>query len=159
MNSAIERLLTLRVSDVMQRNVIQLPAYSMMGEAAETLLQHEISGAPVVDDQGRCVGILSALDFVRRERDLAQGRAAERRQGHSGPKPMLNLGLFDDERIETNMTRNVHSVRIDATLMQAAHIMCAAHVHRVPVLDASERPIGMISSLDIVAAMVHAIEE
>jgi len=159
MNSAIERLLSLRVSDVMQRHVIQLPAYGMMSEAAETFLKHEISGAPVVDDHGCCVGILSALDFVRRERDLAQGRAAECKQAKSGPKPMLNLGFFDDERIERNMIRNVQSVTAEATLMDAARIMCAAHVHRVPVLDASERPIGMVSSLDIVAAIVHAIEE
>ena len=61
--------------------------------------------------------------------------------------------------IERNMTRNVQPVTSDATLIEAVRIMCAAHVHRVPMLDASNGPIGMVSSLDIVAAMVHAIEE
>lgn len=159
MNSSIERLLGLRVSDVMQTNVIQLKAYSTMAEAADTLFKYEISGAPVVDEADRCIGILSALDFVRRERDQAKGGAFERAQSDTGARPMLNVGGFENERVERHMTPMVHSVASKATLMETARLMCAVHVHRIPVLDGSDRPVGMVSSLDLVAAMVHAIEE
>jgi len=149
MNSAIERLLSLRVGDVMKAQVRELSAGSSMSEAAECFLKHQISGAPVVDDQHRCVGILSALDFVRREHDLVAGKQSSGKSADS----------LSSERIEQTMTRAVKSVTRDTTLMQAARVMCEAHVHRLPVLDVARRPIGMISSMDVVAAMVQAIEE
>ena len=37
--------------------------------------------------------------------------------------------------------------------------MCAAHVHRLPVVDDSEAPIGTLTSRDVVAALVNAMEE
>lgn len=155
MKSAIERLMALRVSDVMQRDVVRVPARSTMAEAAGMLLQHEISGAPVVDELDRCVGVLSAIDFVKRECELA------------GCSPHLlkpcqhesDVGLFDKEGVEKYMTPTVQSIAIDAPLIQAAGIMNSAHLHRLPVLDSRGRPVGMITSLDIVAALSQAIEE
>ena len=67
MNSAIERLLSLRVADAMRRQVTSLPADLSMTEAAKGLLYNKVSGVPVVDARDHCVGILSAVDFVRRE--------------------------------------------------------------------------------------------
>jgi CBS domain-containing protein len=64
--TTLDRMLTLRAGDVMNRHVVKLSVQESMAEAAEKLLQNEISGAPVVDDQGHCIGILSAGDFVRR---------------------------------------------------------------------------------------------
>lgn len=159
MNRAIERLTALRVSDAMQRNVVRLPAHSTMAEAADTLLKHSISGAPVVDELDRCVGVLSAIDFVKREYDLTGSGAHELRHGHNEPKAMLNIGVFDNERIERYMTPAVQSIALDAPLLQAATVMQTVHLHRIPVLDGRERPVGMITSLDIVAALVQAIEE
>lgn len=159
MNSAIERLLSLRVSDVMQLNVVRLPSYATLAEAAEIFLKHQISGAPVVDERDRCVGILSAMDFVKREQNVATRGALEQSQRRQGPTAMLNVGAYDEERIDGYMTSAVQSIAMDATLIQAAEIMCGAHVHRIPVLDGRARPVGMVSSLDIAAALLQAIEE
>ena len=159
MNSAIERLTALKVSDAMQRNVVRLSTHSTMAEAADTLLNHAISGAPVVDEFDHCVGVLSALDFVKREHELAESGALEATHSQSEPRPMLNVGVFDQERVERYMTPAVQSIAMDAPLMQAAKIMHSAHLHRIPVLDGRGRPIGMISSLDIVAALMTALEE
>ena len=158
MNGAIEWMLSLQVSDVMHRNVVRLPASSTMAEAANILLKHGISGAPVVDELNRCIGVLSSVDFVKRQHDLAESRAIE--SSHRGdPSPTLGVSVFDNESIERYMTPVVQSTAMDASLMQAARIMDSAHVHRVPVLDGRGSPIGMITSLDIVAALVQVIEE
>ena len=79
MNSSIERLLSLRVVDVMKRDVICISANATMADAAKTLVSHEVSGAPVIDEQGYCVGILTRADFVARDmsRD-ASGRLPPR---------------------------------------------------------------------------------
>jgi len=159
MSNAIERLMALRVSDAMQRNVVRLPSHSTMAEAAGTLLQHEISGAPVVDELDRCVGVLSAIDFVKREYDLAGSSPHLLRPCQGEPSALSNVGVFNTEGIVRYMTPTIQSVAADALLIQAAGIMSAAHLHRLPVLDSRGRPVGMITSLDIVAALVHAIEE
>jgi len=49
MNSAIERLLSLRVADAMSKDVVRLSPRESMADAAETLVDHHITGAPVVD--------------------------------------------------------------------------------------------------------------
>jgi CBS-domain-containing membrane protein len=162
MNSAVERLLRLRVADVMRRQIVTLSTDQTMATAANRLLEHEISGAPVVDEEHVCVGILSALDFVRREvRKDGSAVAAQSGRGSRSdrPAPAALTEGGDDDRVRSHMTRGVRSVDANASLIDAARLMCEAHVHRVPVLDRGAQVVGIISSLDIVAAMVGAIEE
>jgi CBS domain-containing protein len=141
MNSAIERLLSLRVADFMRRDLSTVTADLTMPEAANGLLRSKVSGVPVVDVREHCVGVLSAVDFVRRE---VESPAADRNGG---------------DKVRTYMSSSVHYVESDVTLIDAARAMCRHHVHRLPVLDPSGRVVGLISSLDLVAAMVHAVEE
>lgn len=60
-----EPLLTLTAADLMNRDVVTIPEGMSLRAAAHVLFQNQISGAPVVDTEGRCIGILSATDFVR----------------------------------------------------------------------------------------------
>jgi CBS-domain-containing membrane protein len=140
MNSAIERLLSLRVADVMRRDVSTVTTDLAMPEAAKGLLRSKISGVPVVDVREHCVGVLSAVDFVRRE---VESPPADR----------------DGDKVRTFMSSSVYSVESDVTLINAARAMCRHHVHRLPVLDRTGQVVGLISSLDLVAAMVHVVEE
>jgi DNA-binding protein Fis len=65
MRVASTPLLTLTAADLMTRAVVRLPEEMPLRDAARLLLQNQIGGAPVVDAQGRCVGVLSAIDFLR----------------------------------------------------------------------------------------------
>ena len=113
------------------------------------------------DETGRCVGMLSAADFVRREatRGDTTSCVGTRSAGADEAEAALNLPELDTDTVSDHMAAGVQSVSADATLMQAARVMCAAHVHRLPVLDAGGAPVGMMTSLDIVAALVQAMEE
>lgn len=161
MNSAVERLLGLRVADIMRRQVIALSTDQTMAEAASKLLEQRVSGAPVVNDQRVCVGILSALDFVRREvqKDDSEVTAQSRRESLSDRLARSIQPERDDARVCAYMTRGVRSVDENASLIDAARLMCDAHVHRLPVLDQGERVVGIVSVLDIVAALIGAVEE
>lgn len=56
---------TLRVKNVMTQNPVTLPWNYTVGEAAEILLQHNISGAPVVDEDGHVIGIITKGDLFK----------------------------------------------------------------------------------------------
>ncbi len=152
-----ERLQTLRVSDVMNRRVVTVQAEQSMAEAAQLLLQKEVSGAPVVDAEGRCVGILSATDFMRRESHLA--RRAQRRPGGTGNDQVALREPAEADQVRAYMTAAVQTASPQQFLVQAARMMCAEHVHRLPVLDAQGRPVGIITALDIVAGVTQAADE
>lgn len=164
MNSAIERLLSLKVSDVARSDVVAVSAHAAMSEAAHTLTAHDISGAPVVDEQGRLVGVLSAFDFARRARssDAPKIATAEsvssRLRADDGDRP-LEIEPLPHDMVERFMTTAVQTVTPKTSLLDAARVMCGAHVHRVVVVDADGRPAGLLTSLDVVAAVVQAVEE
>jgi CBS-domain-containing membrane protein len=164
MNSAIERLLSLRVSDVMSTDVVQIPVHQTMADAAGLMVKHQISGAPVVDEQGRCVGILSSFDFATREQQGVENTESPRGKVQhvlvrERPSQPYHIEDVAEDVVANYMAAAVQTVRPTATLMEAARVMCAAHVHRLVVLDAHGRPVGIVSSLDLVAALVKVIEE
>ena len=143
MDSAVDRLLTLKVKDVMTRQVVCVAKDQLLSDAADLFVEKGISGAPVVDASGRCVGILSAIDYVKREHVL-RGTAMEQAA---------------EDRVYQEMSVGVRSVQPENTLLNAARIMCEKHVHRLPVLDLEGKPVGLITSMDVVAALVNAIDE
>jgi CBS domain-containing protein len=56
----------MRAHQIMTRSVITIAPDATILEAAKTMLQHHVSGLPVVDAAGRLVGIVSEGDFIRR---------------------------------------------------------------------------------------------
>src|SRR5690606_34603769 len=136
-----------------------------LAEAAATISKHRLSGAPVVDELGHCVGMLTATDFL-----LQESKQVERCDGSTlcGDDRVLGTEIADEtlhidtvehELVRHHMAAAVQSVAPEATLIDAARTMCAAHIHRLPVLDEKGHVQGLISSMDIVAALVQAIEE
>lgn len=166
MNSAIERLLSLRVCDIMNRNVVTVDQNSTMAEAAATLNAHDVSGVPVVDHAGRVVGVLSNSDFTLRERargggsEHASGGLPHRIEEDDLPRATgIHIEAYPEDRVREHMSPLVQTIDVNATMMNAARVMCGEHIHRLVIIDETNRPIGVVSSLDLVATMVAAIEE
>src|SRR5947209_1193465 len=72
MQTLCKSLLTLTAAEIMTRDPIVLPRQMSLRAAARLLSQNRITGAPVVDDRGACIGVLSATDFVH----WAEGKSA-----------------------------------------------------------------------------------
>lgn len=160
MLTALDRLANLRVSDVMHREVVTIPARSTMQEAAAVLAYHGISGAPVVDDKDHCVGVITATDFVRREADWADAAAAgEHRLCKDTREGPYCISYERSDLVSERMSPAVQSIRAEASLVAAAREMCAAHLHRLVVLDPQGRAAGVLTTLDVVAALVNTVEE
>ncbi len=149
----------LTAEDLMSRDVITVPGAMSLPAAAHLLEQAHISGGPVVDDVGCCIGVLSATDFVHwAERDRTPRRT------HHAPAPAICSDWQVLEAEETcaggavcdHMTTNPVTVAPCTPIGELARMMLDAHIHRVIVVDADDRPIGVVSSTDILAAVAYA---
>lgn len=156
MNVLLERLETLRVGDAMCGRIVEIPEFKTMAEAAEILTNHQISAAPVVDEQGRCIGILSTTDFAKCVASINGSTVEEERRP---PDWKVATPLSYDEPVTGFMTSAVQTVEEATPLVTAARMMCAQHYHRLIVLDRSHRPVGIVSTMDVVAALVNLADE
>ena len=142
MDDAMNRIVMLRVVDVMSKKVVWVSPNHRMVDVAGTLRKFEMSSAPVVDESGRVIGVISASDFLRRDASAGGGTAAK-----------------DDDAVRSFMSTEIRTVGSHATLLQAGKIMCLHHVHRLPVVDENGRVLGVVSTMDIVAALMNVVEE
>ena len=129
-----------------------------MSEVAAAWVGRELTSAPVVDELGHCVGIISATDFVKRESQLQQ-----QTDGVLQPVDTQNHSYrcvpITDDYVSAHMTDAIQSIDPGASLLKAARIMCTGHIHRLLVIDESNRPSGVISTMDVVAATVNVVDE
>ena len=159
MNSALERLYGLRVKDVMTRNVVSVTANSTMAEAADVLSESQVSGAPVVDEQGRCVGVLSGTDFVHSKAENLGTSSTTHELTIQDTSGRYQVEEIYHDLVRRHMSPAVQTIESDASLLNGARFMCNEHVHRLIVIDERGAPVGILSSLDLVSAWVKAMEE
>jgi CBS domain-containing protein len=144
-------------NDLMSREVVMIPEGMSLRAAANLLTQSGISGAPVVDAEGRCIGVISSTDFVhwaKKEETVAHPRRVEWPSYFSSWQVVESEALPVD-KVWMYMTPDPVMVRPSARISELARKMLDAHIHRVVVVDEQERPIGIVSSTDIFAALAR----
>ena len=155
-----EKLAALHVSDVMTDKVVCVTANNTMSEAADTFLEHQITGAPVVDEHGHCVGVLSASDFVHSKAEELEGRE---KVGHflcsRHPSGLFSIDQVRHDLVRQHMTPAVQTMDANALLLTAARCMYSEHVHRLIVVDECIAPVGILTSLDLVKALTTVLED
>jgi CBS-domain-containing membrane protein len=156
--------------ELMVRQVVSLGPEDSLAVASGRLLREQVTGAPVLDEKGVCVGVLSASDISAAEGKLATQR--EKIAASSFWSSNLALpasvyaerlaGLRDklapaaEQPVRRFMTTDLVSVPIDASVLTIVQHMVEAHVHRVLVLDRQGRLEGLISATDVMAALLRA---
>jgi CBS domain-containing protein len=152
-------LLSLTARDLMSTTVMAIPRAMSLAGAAHLLAQAGVSGAPVVDTEGRCVGVLSANDFVAYadKGRLAAKHPSAQSCAHS-EWHVIDLDKVPEDDVEQFMTTDPVTVKPATTLAELAQMMVDAHIHRVIVVDAEDRPIGIVSSTDILAAVAASAQ-
>ncbi|MGD8860057.1 MAG: CBS domain-containing protein [Myxococcales bacterium] len=129
---------TLTARDVMTTRLITFTPDQPIAEVVEALTEHAISGAPVVDAQGRLAGIVSELDCLR---VIAAG--AYHREG-------LGDGCIVRDIMSTDMT----TVSPDTDLYALAHLFVQKRVRRLPVVDGREL-LGQVSRRDVLRRVLR----
>jgi predicted transcriptional regulator len=158
MKKTTKPLLSLTAGDLMSGPVLAIPRAMSLRGAAHLLSQATISGAPVVDDDGRCIGVISSTDFVAwADKGERASKVHPQACGcvHSAWE-VHDLEQVPNDQVGEYMTADPVTVPPDMEIIELARIMRDVHIHRVIVVDNDGRPIGVVSSTDILAAVAHA---
>jgi CBS domain-containing protein len=149
----------MRAHQIMTRSVITIAPDATVLEAAKTMLQHHVSGLPVVDAAGQLVGIVSEGDFIRRSEIGTQ-----RKRGR-WLKFLLGAGLTATDYVHEHgrkvsevMTTDPITVAEDATLEQIVTSMETNGVKRLPVLRDSKL-VGIVSRANLLQAVASLARE
>lgn len=146
--------LALTAADLMTDPVMTIPENMLLREAASLLSGSGISGAPVVDAEGRCLGVLSSSDFVTWAGK--GGDPAEEAKTTSFIAPwgeVINIDDSPDSEIRHYMTARPITVTPATPIGELAQKMVDAHIHRVLVVVDVNRPRGIVTSTDVLAAV------
>ena len=157
MTTGTKPFLTLTANDLMNRDVVTLPQALSLRTAARWLSQAQVSGAPVVDGEGRCVGVLSATDFVKwveHGGEPIRGCDEPEANFYHGWEVFEELDLPSDE-VRNYRTLDPVTASPNARITALARMMLDAHIHRVVVVNEHRRPVGLVSATDILTAVAH----
>jgi len=143
----------MRARDVMTREVVTIRPDASILEAARLMLEHRISGLPVVDEGGTLVGIVSERDLLRRDGGeppewvelLIGAEQLERQYAQSRTRAVAEV-----------MTADPATIAADAPLEKAVRLMEQHRIKRLPVM-ADGRLVGIIARPDLVRAFASGL--
>ena len=121
------------VKEIMTKDVITATSTMPVREVANLLSERSVSGVPVVDDEGRVLGVVSELDVVGRKGATAADI----------------------------MSRQVISVTEETDVDEVLHLFLNQRIRRVPVLSGGQHLVGIVSRSDLVrpASISHFLDD
>jgi CBS domain-containing protein len=143
----------MNAKDVMTGEVISVAPDATVLEAARVMLQHRISGLPVIDSAGTLVGIVSEGDFLRRREMQTERRRSRWLEFLMGPGKMAaEYTQTHGNRVSEVMTDDVQTVYENATLEEIVELMERRRIKRVPVMRD-----GMVTGIVTRSNLMHAM--
>jgi CBS domain-containing protein len=149
----------MQAGDVMSKRVVSVRPDASILEAGELMLKHDISGLPVVDAQGRLVGIVTERDFLRPARRNSKYRRPRWLEVVTGRAPMISGEAEPSARkIADVMTVNPVTVTASTPLEECVRCMDKHEVKRLPVVEEG-RLVGIIARADLIRALVQSLRK
>ena len=135
------------VKDVMTTRVVSVTKQASFRTMAAALREHRVSAFPVVDDDGKVIGVVSEADMLAKEALKSEPEGMPgmitgilRRKEHEKARGTTAGDL---------MTSPAITVTPDDTLERAARLMYTRKVKRLPVVDANGHLVGIIGRTDL----------
>jgi CBS domain-containing protein len=147
----------MKASEIMARNVITISADASANEAVRLMLQHKISGLPVVNAAGELAGIVTEGDFLRRAETGTETQRPRWLQVLTGTGKLADEYVRSHGRkVSSIMTGDVVAVGEDATLIDVVKAMEKWRIKRVPVIR-DRKVVGLVSRSDLLRAFARTV--
>lgn len=165
LNARAEKYARLRAAEkgeverVMSRDVITVKPDTSLTDAAHLLVVHRISGLPVVDEEGRLVGVVTEADLLR-----AMGLPAQ----HPTQSLWQTLETLFTHPVQVPeptgkvadlMVRNVLTVGPHDTLSAVLEVLKKNRVKRVIVCDDQRHVVGMVTRSDLIRVFFQKLRQ
>jgi CBS domain-containing protein len=146
------------VREIMDTSPAAVAVDAPVDEVVNALRTHELPGLPVVDVDGRCVGIVTEADLVLPD-DEGDLHIPHYINLFGGTVFLEPLGRFEERlrkafasKAEDMMTRDPMTVAPDTTVRDAARIIHESGHNRLPVVE-DERLVGVVTRVDVLGAL------
>ncbi len=149
----------LRARGVMSPDPVCVEPATTIRQLARVFEENEISGAPVVDQEGHVVGVVSKSDLIRACSEgtadippaylfeVLSEQGDEEETSEVVPEPLVCVEDF--------MTEDPITVSPDLGVLDVARLMFERRVHRIIVVDDDRFPIGIITTMDVLGAITQ----
>ncbi|WP_405542432.1 CBS domain-containing protein [Streptomyces goshikiensis] len=139
------------VSDVMTHTAVAIGREASYKEIVELMDQWKVSAVPVLEGEGRVVGVVSEADLLPKEQF--------RQDDPQLPGQLDEASKAGGVLAEELMSSPAVTVHPDATLAEAARIMARKHVKRLPVVNGVGMLEGVVSRSDLLKVFLRPDEE
>ncbi|MFH8576512.1 CBS domain-containing protein [Streptomyces zaomyceticus] len=141
-----------RIDRLMTREVVSVRGDTPFKEIVRTLSEHQVTAVPVVDGDGRVVGVVSEGDLLRKTADQAAAP--------SGMPAVPDLETWEEAKAEGTRAEELMSApavcaRPDWTVAEAARLMEVQGVKRLVVVDGDDHVLGIVSRRDLLAVYLR----
>jgi CBS domain-containing protein len=139
----------------MSSHVVSLSADATVHEALEQFVENRVSALPIVDNNERCIGIITATDLVEITYDIDDDLTHTDTLNASSRRRLVDklIGTVGNEPVTSYASEKVASIAGSSSLQAAARLMLREQVHHLPVVNEQEQLIGILSTMDVVAAV------
>ncbi len=148
----------LQARNIMTTDVLTVSPETSISELSKLLENRKIGGVPVVDQDGRLVGVITQSDLVERARDLELPPAINILDFHIYLQIPSHLFHKVEKMLGTTvgdcMTEDPVTVTPDTPVSKVAALMAKQKVHTIPVVEGSKL-VGIIGKMDLVRAMAQ----
>jgi CBS domain-containing protein len=146
------------VSEIMDSSPATIAPDAPVDEVVTKMRAHELPGLPVVDAEGRCVGMVTEADLVLPD-DEGDLHLPHYINLFGGTVFLEPLGRFEGRlrkafasTAEDMMTRDPLTVEPDTTVREAARVIHDSGHNRLPVVE-GERLVGVVTRVDVLGAL------
>ncbi len=146
----------LKAKDIMTRDVITVSPATTIEDLARIFIEKNISGAPVVDDRGDLVGIVTENDLISQNKRLHIPTVVRLFDAfimlESPSKIEKEIKKMAAATVDDICIKDVITVSGDMTIEDIATIMSEKKVHLIPVVE-GKKVLGIIGKMDMIKGM------
>ena len=146
----------MKAADVMTKAVISIPSDGTVEEAVRVMLEHHVSALPVIDADGKLVGLVSEGDLMRRiEKPQSARRSWWLELLEGSGDSARDFVKLRSHHVADVMTRDVITAQEETTVAEVARLLEKHHIKRVPVVK-DARVVGIVSRANLLHALSSA---
>jgi CBS domain-containing protein len=149
----------MNVAALMSTNIVSVLPSTTLADAVRIMIANRVSGLPVLESDGRLVGMITEGDLLRRTELESEGKQPSWLKVFLMPaRVAADYVATHGRHVSEVMTPNPISITPATDLAEVARLMLHKHVKRLPVLEAG-RMVGIVSRSDVLRALARKLVE